>query len=58
MSETEAREGTLVGRIEAILFVAGEPVRVEDLARALQVTGPELDKALDELRDEYDFNQR
>ena len=58
MSETETREGTLVGRIEAILFVAGEPVRTEDLARALQVTGAELDKALDELRDEYDFNQR
>ena len=58
MSETETREGTLVGRIEAILFVAGEPVRAEDLARALQVTGAELDKALDELRDEYDFNQR
>ena len=28
--------GTIEGRIEAILFVAGEPIRVDDLARALR----------------------
>lgn len=62
MSEAEqtarVEEGTLTGRIEAILFVAGEAVRVDDLARALQVTTSELEKALDALRDEYDFSLR
>ena len=62
MSEAERdgiiEEGTLTGRIEAILFVAGEPVRVDDLARALQVTPKALEEAIDKLRDEYDFNQR
>ena len=62
MSEPEHREGqeegTLAGRIEAILFVAGEPVYVEDLARALQVTMLEIENALEKLRSEYDFNQR
>ena len=62
MSEAERDdiidEGTLIGRIEAILFVAGEPVRADDLARALQVSPRELEEALDKLRDEYDFNQR
>lgn len=51
-------EGSLKGRIEAILFVAGEAVRVEDLAKALNITLPELETALAELRDEYDFAQR
>lgn len=51
-------EGSLKGRIEAILFVAGEAVRVEDLAKALNITLPELEEALTELRDEYDFAQR
>lgn len=51
-------EGSLKGRIEAILFVAGEAVRVEELARALNISMPELEAALDELRDEYDFAQR
>ncbi len=51
-------EGSLKGRIEAILFVAGEAVRVEDLAKALNITLPELEDALIELRDEYDFAQR
>lgn len=51
-------EGSLKGRIEAILFVAGEAVRVEDLAKALNITLPQLGDALNELRDEYDFAQR
>lgn len=51
-------EGSLKGRIEAILFVAGEAVRVEELARALSITLPELESAIAELRDEYDFAQR
>ena len=35
-------EGTLKGRIEAILFVAGEPVSVRDLAKVLQIGEKEL----------------
>ena len=30
--EASEAAGTLSGRIEAILFVAGEPVRIEELA--------------------------
>lgn len=50
--------GTLEGRVEAILFVAGEPVRVEELARALDVPPRDVEAALERLRDDYDFNQR
>ena len=58
MSEAHIEEGNLKGRVEAILFVAGEAVRTDELARALLVTQKELEEALDQLRDEYDFNQR
>ena len=51
-------EGTLKGRIEAILFVAGEAVSVKDLSRALQTGENEIRKAVNALRDEYDFEQR
>ncbi len=44
--------------IEAILFVAGEPVNVSDLAHALDLTVSELIPALDQLRDEYDLDER
>lgn len=50
--------GTLSGRIEAILFVAGEPVRVEDLAKALDVSVRAVENEIVKLRDEYDFHQR
>lgn len=50
--------GNLKGRVEAVLYVAGEPIRVDDLAKALGVTVKELDKCLSDLRDEYDFAQR
>ena len=59
MSDTELTQGgNLAGRIEAILFVAGEPVRVEDLARALDVPLREVEAELTRIRDEYDFGQR
>ena len=51
-------EGNLAGKVEAILFVAGEAVRTEELAKALKITLKELDAVLDQLRDEYDFHQR
>ena len=56
--DEKMEEGTLIGRIEAILFVAGEAVRTDDLAKALRVTNRELEDALNQLRDEYDFHQR
>lgn len=57
-AEEFAQEGNLAGRIEAILFVAGNAVRVEDLARALDVPVARIEEALAQLRDEYDFAQR
>lgn len=50
--------GTLEGRVEAILFVSGEAVRVDELAKALGVSMLEIESALNNLRDDYDFNQR
>ncbi len=44
--------------VEAILFVAGEPVGVSDLAHALNLTVAELSPVLDHLRDEYDRGAR
>lgn len=57
-AEEYAQEGNLAGRIEAILFVAGNAVRVEDLARALDTPVARIEEALLQLRDEYDFAQR
>ena len=50
--------GNLKGKIEAILFVAGEAVGIRDLARALRTEEKAVRKELDALRDEYDFEQR
>ena len=55
--ETRTAEGSMAGRIEAILFVAGEAVSVKDLARALQISEQELKKHLNELSDEYAGSQ-
>jgi len=46
------------GRIEAILFVAGEAVRIKELARALQTEEKTVRAELNAIRDEYDYNQR
>ena len=53
-----SEEGTLKGRIEAILFVAGEAVSIRELARALQTDEKEIRKAVGEMKDEYDYEQR
>lgn len=58
LEEIEDVQGTLSGRIEAILFVSGEPVRIEDLAKALNVTVRAVENEVVKLRDEYDFHQR
>lgn len=52
------QKSELCGIIEAILFVAGEPVAREDLAHALDLTVMELDEALAELSDHYDLERR
>ena len=44
--------------IEAVLFVAGEPVLIEDLAKALEVSQLELTTALDAVASEYDYHRR
>lgn len=51
-------EGNLKGRIEAVLFVAGEAVSIRDLAKAFHHDEKEILSALNTLRDEYDYNQR
>ena len=56
--EQNTPEGTLAGRIEAVLYVTGEPVRATELAKALRVTEKELWAAVHALRDEYNFQQR
>ena len=52
------QEGNLKGRIEAILFVAGEAVSIKELARALQTEEKTVRSELNAIRDEYDYNQR
>jgi len=44
--------------IEAILFVAGEPVNVKDVQRALDVTEDETRQAIDALDSDYSFHRR
>lgn len=56
--ETVPQEGNLKGKIEAILFVAGEPILISDLARALSLEPGKMNRLLRELKDEYDFQQR
>ena len=59
MSEKEeVRGGSLKGRIEAILFVAGEAVSLKDMAKALAVGEKELKTALEKIGSEYDYEQR
>ena len=58
MNENTTAEGSLKGRIEAILFVAGEAVSIRDMAKALQIDEKELKVALKEIGSEYDYEQR
>ncbi len=44
--------------LEAILFVAGDPVRVEDLAHAMNLTVSELSEALEALNDHLTLENR
>ena len=44
--------------IEAILFVAGEPVNIKELQRALDVTELETVQAIDALDSDYSYHRR
>lgn len=44
--------------IEAILFVAGEPVEISELRRALEITEEETDQAINALDSDYSFHRR
>ena len=44
--------------IEAILFVAGEPVDVKEMQRALEATEDETRQAIDALESDYDYHRR
>ena len=48
----------LTAIIEAILFVSGDPVRVDVLAHAMNLTVSELEAALSELRDHLSLENR
>ena len=48
----------LFGPIEAVLFVAGEPVEEEALRMALQVTPEALSVALEALAGQYEYERR
>ena len=47
-----------VGIVEAILFVTGNAVEKKEICRAMEITEPELDEALDALESGYDFDRR
>ena len=51
-------EGNMKGRVEAILFVSGDAVTIRDLSRALQVSESEIRTTLNQLKDQYDYEQR
>ena len=51
-------EGNDKGRIEAILFVAGEAVEIRELARALGQDEKTVRCTLHDLESEYDYQQR
>lgn len=44
--------------IEAILFVAGEPVQLSAIAHAMEITEIEVISAVDELESDYDYQRR
>ena len=48
----------MLASVEAILFVAGDPVNVEQLAHTMNLTYSEMDEALDELARSYEGDNR
>ncbi len=58
MQKNELLTQEVRGRIEAILFVAGEPVLLSDLAKTLEMSESDTSKVISMLINEYDFEQR
>lgn len=56
--EKNLQQDELTNIIEAILFVSGEPVLVDDMINALNVSEVVLEEALKKLGDEYDYQMR
>ncbi len=48
----------LCGILESVLYIAGEPVRVDALAHALNLTQMELEPAIEQLRDNCILEKR
>jgi len=48
----------LTGIIEAILFIKGEPMAIDDLVIGLGSARPDVESAIEELRDNYSTNAR
>ncbi|MGI5900294.1 MAG: SMC-Scp complex subunit ScpB [Christensenellales bacterium] len=48
----------IAAAVEAILFVAGDPVERQDIERALEISDVELSAAVEKLEAELDFNLR
>ena len=48
----------LEGAIEAILFSMGEAVPIKELAKALEVDEPTLEKVLNNMMDKYEAEDR
>ena len=57
MTDSEEKK-VLRGKIEAILFVAGDSVALPDLAKALQTEVNDLEYLLNDISNEYDYEQR
>ncbi len=54
----EGKTNEIAHIIEAILFVAGEPVLIEDIQNAIEITDIEIASALENLTSDYDYNRR
>ena len=52
------RDRQIEGALEAILFVAGEAVEIEDLARALEMTVLECDQFIEKMAQQYREQER
>ncbi|NLB91346.1 MAG: SMC-Scp complex subunit ScpB [Clostridiales bacterium] len=54
----ETQPEQLANILEAILFVAGEPVHIDDIQKTLGFSEIEIISAIDTLASNYDFNRR
>ncbi len=48
----------LKGAVEALVFLASEPVNIDEMAQALEVDPREISQAIEELKQEYNEDER